>query len=137
MKKVLAVMTLCLAGIVMAGCPGSNPLNPPNQAQLAPGYRNAADQQLGQDLAAVSAFKDSEVGNYNCDASAQAAKTCLSPAQKAVEKPYLNSLIDAVNVANAAYTAYHQGSQTLAQAQTAYKSAQSAQTTLTTNKGVK
>lgn len=94
---------------------------------LAPGYLNPADQTLGQSLAAVNAFVTQEKANY-----AQ-----LTPAQQATEKPYLNTLIDATAAADMAYTAYHQGSQTLAQAQTAYNQAQTAQNALTANKGVK
>lgn len=93
----------------------------------APGYITSTDQSVGQDLAAVTAFRDQEKINY-------AGK---SASAQATEKPYLNTLIDAVNVANTAYIAYHSGSGTLAQVQSAVTSAQSAQATLLSSQGVK
>jgi hypothetical protein len=134
MKRILTALALSASLMTpIIGCKTNTAPAPP----LAPGYLTPADQTLGQSLRAATAFRDSEESNYNCDATAAAAQTCLSAAQKAVEKPYLNSLIDAVNLANAAYTAYHSGSQTFAQAQAAYNTAQQAQTALTANKGVK
>lgn len=116
----------------LVGCPSATTPTPP----LAPGYQNSDDQLLGQSLAAVNAFRKSEEGNYNCDATAAAANTCLTAAQKASEKTLLNNFIQVVNLANQAYTAYHAGTQTLAQAQAAEQSAESAQTALTAAKGV-
>ena len=132
MKK-MAILSAFLALPLMLGCPTATAPTPP----LAPGYSSQADQILGQSLAAVNGFRKSEEGNYNCDAAAVAAQTCLSPTQKAAEKDFLNKLIDAVNLANQAYTAFHSGTQTLAQAQTAEQAAESAQTALATAKGVK
>ena len=129
MKRLILLATLALP---LTGCPNTTAPTPP----LAPGYSSPADQALGQSLAAVNGFRKSEEGNYNCDAAAAAAKTCLTPAQQAVEKPYLNQFINAVNLANQAYTAFHAGTQTLAQAQAAEQAAESAQTTLAAKKGV-
>lgn len=115
-------LTLFLALPLMFGC-----LHPSTPAPLAPGYSSPADQTLGQALAAVTAFRDQEKINY----------AGLSATKQAAEKPYLNSLIDATNVANTTYVAFHSGTATLAQAQSALTAAQNAQTALAANKGVK
>jgi hypothetical protein len=113
---------LCLILLLpLAGCPTSP--TPP----LAPGYSNSADQQLGQDLAAVVGFTDQEKINY----------ATLPATQQAAEKSYLNTLINSVNAANAAYNAFHQGTQTLIQAQQALATAQNAQAAVQQVKGVK
>ena len=114
------LLALCL---ITVGCTATSTTPP---AALAPGYLNAADQTLGESLAAVNAFVSQEKINY-------AAET---PALQAAEKTALNALIMATNVANASYTAYHVGSGTLAQAQTALTKAQTAQTALAATKGV-
>lgn len=116
---------LCLPLFCLLGCPSATTTTPP--AALAPGYSNSADQQLGQDLAAVVGFTDQEKINY-----AQ-----LSATQQDAEKSYLNTLINSVNAANAAYNAYHQGVQTLAQAQLALATAQNAKNAVQQVKGVK
>lgn len=127
------VLALSLILLPLFGCGAvSGPPVPP-----APGYSSPADQVLGQSLAAVTAFRDSEKDNYQCGPVAAAAKTCLSDAQKAAEKSSLNTLIDTVDVANVAYLAFHAGTQTLAQAQAAATKAQNAQNVLTVAKGVK
>lgn len=126
MKRILlSLILLPLLILPLAGCPAASSTTP--SAALAPGYLNSADQILGESLAAVNAFVNQEKINY-------AAET---PAQQATEKPYLNGLITATDLANGAYLAYHQGSQTLPQAQAAFASAQQAQTALTTASGVK
>lgn len=122
MKKSLLAFALSLS---LLGCGAVKTVTVP--ATLAPGYSSSDDQVLGQSLAAVTGFRDQEVKNY----------ATLSPALQAKEKGYLNTLIDAVNVANTAYLAYHSGLQTLAQAQSAFTAAQNAQTSFTTNAGVK
>jgi uncharacterized lipoprotein NlpE involved in copper resistance len=119
MKRVLA--SIVLAGSLL-GCANQKPVQAP-----APGYTSTTDQTLGQSLAAVNAFVQQEKVNY----------ASLSPSQQSVEKPYLNTLIDATNIANATYVAFHQGSATLQQAQTAFNTAENAQQALTANKGVK
>jgi len=120
MKKVLAVMTLCLAGIVMAGCPGSNPSNPPNQAQLAPGYQNAADQQMGQILSGAHAFYN-RIQQDSASGSMQ-----LTPA----EKTAFNAFGVSLNAAQTVYLAYHAGTATQAQAQAAVNQVQQQQAAL-------
>ena len=93
---------------------------PHRRATVAPSQASAADQTLGQSLAAIDAFVTQEKANY-----AQ-----LTPALQAAEKPYLNNLIAAVNAANQVYLAFHAGTATLAQAQVSFATAQSAQTAL-------
>lgn|ERR1039458_2404255 len=133
MKRTMNLALLLCLALPLAGCPAATAPTPPT----APGYQNIDDQKLGRALAAVNGFRKSEEGNYNCDTAALAADTCLTSAQKTVEKPYLNDFINAVNLANTAYTAYHAGTQTLAQAQVAEKSAETSQASLATAKGVK
>src|SRR5271170_1228158 len=92
----------------LTGCKPATSTTPP--AALAPGYSSTDDQTLGQSLAALVGFITQEKANY----------AALNPTQQATEKPYLNSLIDATDIANAAYSAFHAGTGTLAQAQVAY-----------------
>lgn len=136
MKKFLLNLILLLPIVLlMTGCrPASTTTSP---AALAPGYSSIADQKAGQDLAALNGFVNSEQGNFKCDATAKAADTCLNQSQQDTERPYLNSLIEATNVANALYVAFHQGTETLDQVQSALTKAEQAQSTLVTNKGVK
>lgn len=124
MKKILA-LTLCLCMAPILGCPSATTTTP--TAALAPGYSSQVDQTLGQTLGALSAFVTNEKRNYNE----------LSVERQAPEKPYLNTLIEAVNVANATYLAFHQGTTTLAQAQTELLKAETAQSALVAQKGIK
>lgn len=126
------LFALCL--LVPMGCNTVTSTVPP--AAVAPGYASPADQQLGQDLAAVNKFVASEKGNYSCDSVASAAQTCLTPAQQTAEKPYLNGLVTATDAANTVYLAYHAGTQTLAQAQAAVATAKTSMSSLATAKGV-
>lgn len=124
-KGAIAIAVLVIFGAPMAGCGAVHTTTPP--AVLAPGYANAADQTLGESLLAVKSFAAQETINYN-----------QMPADKqARETKYLNTLISAVNVADGAYLAFHAGTQTLAQAQTALQTAQGAQSSLVAAKGVK
>jgi len=123
MKKTLLSVFLALP--LMGGCHAATSTTPP--AAIAPGYSSAADQAVGEGLAAVNAFVNQEKVNYSA----------LAPAQQATEKSLLNNLITATNLANAAYTAFHAGTGTLPAAQTALTSAQSAQASLVAAKGVK
>lgn len=116
-------LTLSLFLLPLFGCGAvSAPPAPP-----APGYSSPADQTLGQSLAALNAFVGQEKINY----------AALTVAQQTPEKPFLNALIDATNVANAAYTAFHENTGTLATAQADLSTALTAQGKLTANKGVK
>ena len=121
MKKTL--LTFCLL-LPMIGCTAATSTTPP--AALAPEYLSTADQTLGQSLAAVYAFVTQERTNY----------ASLTATQQASEKTILNNLITATDYANTAYVAYHAGTQTLAQAQAALTTAQTAQSALATAKGV-
>lgn len=116
---------LALALIVPLGCGAVHTTTPP--AILAPGYSSAADQTLGESLLAVKSFAAQETINYN-----------QMPAEKqASETKLLNGLITAVNIADAAYVGFHQGTQTLVQAQDSLTKAQAAQSSLVAAKGVK
>jgi hypothetical protein len=121
MRKALLVFAFCLP---MFGCGAVNSATPP--AALAPGYLSAADQTVGEGLAAVNSFVTQEKVNY-------AAATATA---QAAEKATLNALITATDLANAAYTAYHAGTGTLPAAQTALTTAQNAQAALAASKGV-
>ena len=93
-------------------------------APLAPGYLNATDQKMGQDLAALNGFVLQEKANY----------AALPAAAQATEKPVLNDLITATDLANASYQAYHAGTQTQGQVQTAIAAAQAKQNALVVQK---
>jgi hypothetical protein len=126
MKFKSVVLAMALALPFTVGCARDVKSTTPTAA-LAPGYNSTTDQSLGQSLAAVNAFVKQEKVNY----------AALPPSQQLVEKSYLNTLIDSTNLANATYTAYHQGTGTFDQAQAAYKNASAAQAALIANKGVK
>jgi hypothetical protein len=127
MKRLIAAAALTLSLCLMPiGCTQQVTANTP-PAALAPGYLNSQDQTMGQTLASIDSFLNQEKVNYN-------EKTA---AQQAQEKAILNTFIQSVNVANALYTAYHQGSATEAAAQTAIANAQTAQTSYSNSKGVK
>ncbi len=120
--RILAAVLMC--GVMM-GCHAASTTVP--ATAVAPGYLSPADQTLGESLAAVDAFVNQEKVNYQS----------LTAAQQAKEKAPLNALIAAVNVANTAYTMYHAGQETLAEAQGALTKAQGAQAALVAAKGVK
>lgn len=126
MKFIRRISFLFAAALVVGLALGCNTAKVAPQP-LAPGYSSPADQTLGQSLAAVSAFTQTEKVNYSQ----------LPVDAQAKEKPYLNALITAVNIADASYAAFHQGTATLAQAQADYNKAASAQSALITAKGVK
>lgn len=110
---------------LLAGCGAVNSTTPP--AVLAPGYISAADQTVGEGLAAVNSFVTQEKVNY----------VAMTASQQATEKETLNALVTATDLANSAYTAYHAGTGTLPAAQSALTSAQNAQASLAAAKGVK
>lgn len=94
----LALLAVFLA-LPMMGCATAS-TSPPT----APGYANQADQQMGQTLAGARSFY----------ASISTAKDLT-----AAETTALNDLGKAINVAEAAYKAFHAGQGTQAAAQTA------------------
>ncbi|HEY3620738.1 MAG TPA: hypothetical protein VGK96_28375 [Candidatus Sulfotelmatobacter sp.] len=121
----MKLASILLAGALLAplGCKtASAPAAPP-----APGYLNAQDQIIGQALASLDTFVRQATADY----------ATLTPAQQASEKSALNNMVTAVNIANSLYLAYHNGTSTEAQAQTALVTAQSAQTNYTSVAGVK
>lgn len=120
--KILSYLVFCIA---LCGCGAVKSTTPP--AALAPGYLSLADQTLGESLKAVKDFAAQETVNYNA----------LPAAAQVKEKTYLNTLITSINVADAAYVGFHEGTQTLAQAQAALTQAQNAQSGLVSAKGVK
>ena len=79
------------------------------RATLAPGYANATDQQLGQILAGARQFY------LSIQAQSQAGTLTLTPAVKVA----FNDFALALNQADAIYLAFHNGTATLIQAQTA------------------
>lgn len=117
----LALLSVFLA--LPIGCATASSPTPP----LAPGYSNSQDQTLGQTLAAINAFVTTEKSHFNT----------LTTAQQSKERTILNPLIDATTVANAVYLAYHAGTKTEADAQTAVSAAQAAQTNFSSQNGVK
>lgn len=119
MKNLSLLTALLLIGSCLPGCKTATSTVP-----LAPGYNNPTDQIMGQTLAAIVGFVTQEKLNY----------AALQPAQQAVEKPYLNDLITATDLANASYTAYHAGTATQAAAQAAISKAQASQGVLVTKK---
>lgn len=121
----LALLSIFLALPLMAGCGAVQSTTPP--AALAPGYSSAADQAVGEGLAAVNSFVNQEKINY----------ASMNSAQQGVEKTTLNTLITATNIANTAYTAFHAGTGTLPAAQSALTTAQNDQASLTAAKGIK
>jgi hypothetical protein len=123
LKRIL--LSILLTAPFLAGCPSATTTTPP--AAVAPGYTSSADQTLGESLAAVNAFVNQEKINYAGE----------PPVQQGTEKPYLNGLITATNLANASYQAFHAGTQTIAQAQAALTAAQAAQANLAAANGVK
>lgn len=87
---------------------------------LAPGYQNAADQQMGEILAGAHSFYTSiqqQVG---------AGTLTLTPQVKAA----FNTFGVSLNAAQTVYLAYHNGQATQAAAQTAVNQVQSQQAAL-------
>lgn len=134
LARLSAFLAMPLAAAMLVAAAGCNASANTPPTALAPGYSSVADQQLGQSLAAANALVLTEKDNYQCAPAAATRQTCLTAAQQAAEKSTLNTFIDAVTVANAAYSAFHAGSGTLATAQTAMSSATTAQSNLTASK---
>lgn len=111
MKRFISLAVLALA-IVAAGCKGATVQQP-----LAPGYNNAADQQMGSILAGARGFY------VQLQQDSASGKTVLSP----TEKTALNDLGASINFAESVYLAYHAGTATEAQAQAAVTTVQQKQ----------
>jgi hypothetical protein len=109
-------LLLCL--LLPIGCATATAPTPP----LAPGYTNSTDQNLGATLAAADAF-------YNKLQADQKAGT-FTPT--AAEVTALNALQQALSVANPIYLAYHNGTGSLAAAQSAVANVSTAQTNVQT-----
>jgi hypothetical protein len=91
-----------------------------NPAQLAPGYQNAADQQMGSILSGARAFY------VSIQQQSAAGTLTLTPAVKQA----FNTFGVSLNAAEAVYLAYHNGTATQAAAQTAVNTVQSQQAAL-------
>ena len=113
MKRLLIVLALL---IPLTGCPSSTT----NPAALAPGYLNAADQQMGQILAGARSFY------VSIQQQSQAGTMTLS----ATEKQAFNTFGVTLNAAESVYLAYHNGTATQAQAQAAVNQVQQQQNAL-------
>lgn len=103
-----------ILGLALAGCTPINSPTPP----LAPGYSNQADQVMGQTLAGAHAF-------YQKIQQDSAAGSVVLSGQ---EKTALNDLGVSINVAQAAYLAFHNGTGTQASAQAAVDQVSAKQT---------
>src|ERR1700722_8903765 len=94
--------------------------NPTTPAQLAPGYNNAADQQMGEILSGAHAF-------YNSIQQQSAGGSLTLTAQV---KQDFNLFAQTLNAAQVIYLQYHAGTATQAQAQNAVNQVQSQQAAL-------
>lgn len=119
MKRYLAVILLCVS---FAGCKTATTTQP-----LAPGYTSQADQTIGQSLAAAR--------GYYVQVQADVASGKYKPS--ATETKAYNSFAASLNVAEVAYLAFHNGTGTLAAAQTATNQVATQQTALQATVGVK
>jgi hypothetical protein len=121
MKRLKQIALIAAFGLTLGwimGCGAK--ANPTTPAQLAPGYQNSADQQMGEILAGAHAF-------YNSIQQQQAAgQLGLTDTAKAA----FNQFGTALNAAQTVYLAYHSGTATQAQAQTAVNQVQSQQAAL-------
>src|ERR1700734_2784110 len=115
MKTRTLVLMACMA-LPLTGCPAAT--TPP--AALAPGYINAADQQMGEILAGARSF-------YQTIQQESAAGTVILTA---TEKTAFNAFGTSLNAANTVYLAYHSGTQTQAAAQAAVNTVQAQQAAL-------
>jgi hypothetical protein len=121
MKRILKLAAIASLGFAVGwtiGC--GQHANPTPPAQTAPGYNNQADQQMGEILSGAHAFYTS------IQQQSQAGTLTLQPAVKAAFNQFGISL----NAAQTVYLAYHQGTATQAQAQTAVDKVQSEQAAL-------
>jgi hypothetical protein len=121
MKRILKIAAIASLGFAIGWTIGCKPsANPPTAPQLAPGYNNAADQQMGEILSGAHAFYTS------IQQQAQAGTLTLQPSVKAA----FNAFGVSLNAAQTVYLSYHQGTATQSQAQTAVDKVQSEQAAL-------
>ena len=124
MKKLI----LLLALIVPMATVGCKPVTTNQTPQtLAPGYVNAADQTMGETLAAAHAFY------VQIQSDVASGKYTPNP----TERTTLNNFATALNSAQIAYLAFHNGLGTQAQAQAAVTQVQNQQTALQAQIGQK
>lgn len=115
MKKALTAIILGAAMLVPSGCKKAGTTTPPQA--VAPGYNGPSDQTLGTTLKGIHDFYTGLMKRIAAD------NRVLSPA----ENTALTSLAYALNIADTTYVAYHNGTATLQQAQTAVSNASAAQ----------
>ena len=122
MKSILRIAALAsiftLLGFCSIGC--GTKANPTTPAQLAPGYNNTADQQMGEILSGARAFYTS------IQQQSQAGTLTLTP----TVKQSFNAFGVSLNAAEIVYLGYHNGANTQAQAQAAVNQVQSQQAAL-------
>lgn len=116
MKKL--ILLACLALPVMTGCKIATSTTP--AAALAPGFFSQADQTMDQVL----------VGAHTFYVTVQQNTAAGTYTPSAAELTALNNFGSALNAAQSIYIAYHAGSATAAQAQTAVNAVQTQQTAL-------
>jgi hypothetical protein len=136
MKHILAILTICLC---LAGCKTVTAPAPPP----APGYLNSQDQMMGEVLTAAHSFYSSlrcatlgerySIAVNGCVVDQNATKFIPSP----TEKTAINTFGLALNSAQTAYTAYHQGQTAEADAQNQVDSVSQQQVALQSAIGVK
>jgi hypothetical protein len=120
MKRLLKLTSIALLGLSMgwmAGCKTAT-----TTAPTAPGYLNAADQQLGEIMAAAHAF-------YN---TIQQESIAGQITLTSTEKTAFNAFAVAINSADSIYLAYHANptAANLTLAQAAVTTVQNEQSTL-------
>ena len=120
MKRLLKVAAVFLLVGWLTGCPGNTPTNPTTPAQLAPGYQNQADQQMGSVLSGARSFY------VSIQQQSAAGTLTLTPDVKAK----FNQFGQYLNAAESTYLAYHNGTATQAQAQAQVNQVQTAQQAL-------
>jgi len=106
MKRITTVLLglALLVPVGLAGCKTAATAPP-----LAPGYMNQADELMGRTLAGAHAFYE------KIQQQSAAGTVTLSAGEKVI----LNDLAQAINAADPAYLAYHNGQGTQAAAQAA------------------
>jgi len=118
MKKLL--LSMFVASYLCFGIVACNTANPPNPVTLAPGYNNAADQQMGEVLSGARAFYSS------IQQQSVAGTLVLTP----TVKQSFNDFGVTLNAAESIYLSYHAGNATQAQAQTLVNTVQQQQAAL-------